>query len=148
MTGLSQPSMGAAGRCAAAFAVAGLLTACAAISDLTAPAGSRTWIIPVENTSAQPARLFVAEDESPMGDTVGTVEPATVAPGATEMVTFTVPAGQGWAIFVNPGPNLGPLILAMDVPEDARGALPLTITVGPDGSPGVMVPGEPGWFGN
>ena len=140
--------MGTVGRCAAAIASAGLLSACAAISDLTVPAGSRTWIIPVENMSAQPARLFVADDASPIGDTVGTAEPATVQPGATELVTFTVPPGQAWAIFVNPGPNLGPLILATDVPEDAQGALPLAITVGPDGSPTVQVPGEPGWFGN
>jgi hypothetical protein len=104
--------------------------------------------------SAQPARLFVAEDESPMGELVGTAEPATVAPGATEMVAFTVPAGQGrgpgeaWAVFVNPGPNLGPLILAMDVPAAASGELPLKIMVGPDGSPSVQVPSEPGWFGN
>ena len=47
----------------------------------------------------------------------------TVAPGETVDVTFTVPPGEGWAIFVNPGPQLGPLILAIDVPPDASGRL-------------------------
>ena len=55
--------------------------------------------------------------------------------------------GEGWAIFVNPGPQLGPLILAIDVPPDASGRLPLSIEVGPEG-PSVSVPNEPGWFGN
>ncbi len=135
---------------AAACAILALLSACTAISDLGMPAGSRQWIIPVENLSAQPVRLFVAEDELQMGESVGTAVPATVAPGSSERVTFTVPPGDGWAIFVNPGPDRGPLILSSDVPPDASGPLPLRISVGPEGHPSVAlsVPDPRGWFGN
>ena len=132
----------------AALAIIGVLTGCAGIFEPAMPAGSREWVISVENMSAEPARLFVAEDEAPMGQAVGTAVPNTVAPGATELVTFTVPPKQGWAIFVNPSPELGPLILARDVPLNARGALPLTITVDRNGTLMVSVPDEPGWFGN
>ena len=83
-----------------------------------------------------------------MGDSVGTAVPDQVTPGATEVVTFTVPPGEGWAVFVNPSASMGPLILASDVPRDAAGALPLEIVVSPDGAPTVSVPNEPGWFGN
>jgi hypothetical protein len=121
------------------------LTACA---TLLAP-GSRQWVIPVENQSNVPARLFVAQDESPMGDLVGTAEPNVVAPGATTDVVFTVPAGRSWAVFVNPGPMLGPLIGAGDVPADAAGELPLRIVIDENGSPGAqLMTDEPGWFGN
>jgi hypothetical protein len=112
--------------------------------------GSRQWIIVVQNDRDAPARLMVAEDELRIGDQVGTAKPATVAPRTTMEVTFTVPSGQGpWAIFVNPGPVLGPLILAGDVPIGAAGRLPLTILIGADGSQAVAVyPDDPsGWFG-
>jgi hypothetical protein len=131
-----------------AFAIIGLLTACSAMLEPALPAGSREWRISVENMSAAPARLIVAKDEAPIGDVVGTAVPSTVAPGTTELVVFTVPPGQDWAIFVNPSPQLGPLILARDVPPNVAGALPLTIMVQADGSPSVSAPGDPGWFGN
>jgi hypothetical protein len=135
-------------RHAPALAIVGVLTACSGILEPALPAGSREWRISVENLSAAPARLVVAEDEAPIGDIVGTAVPSTVAPGTTELVVFTVPPGQDWAIFVNPSPQLGPLILARDVPPNVAGALPLTIMVQGDGSPTVSVPDDPGWFGN
>ena len=139
-------------RLAGAAAMLCSLAACGVvpnpIADPLPEPGARRWIITVENSSAQPAALFVARDESPMGAAVGTAVPNTVLAGATRDVVFTVPPGQGWAIFVNPGPNLGPLILAQDVPLGASGDLPLTIGIGPDGSPSVSVPNQPGWFGN
>jgi len=118
---------------------------------MTGPApgpGAREWIVSVENQSAAEAHLFVAADTGSLGTLVGTAVPASVAAGATERVVFTVPAGSGWAIFVNPSPNIGPLITAQDVPNDAAGPLPLTITVQPGGAPVVSVPHVPGWFGN
>jgi hypothetical protein len=140
------------GRLGGAFALLCSLVACGLIpnpvADPLPEPGARRWIITVENMSAQPARLFVAEDESPMGRSVGTADPSTVPAGATQDVVFTVPPGQGWAIFVNPGPSLGPLILAQDVPPGVSGELPLTIGIGPDGSPYSSVPDLPGWFGN
>ena len=51
------------------------------------------------------------------GLVVGTTTPSVVLPGATVEVIFGVPPGTGWAIFVNPGPNMGPLILPNDLPE-------------------------------
>ena len=111
--------------------------------------GAREWIVTVENQSARDAHLFVAMDTSPMGELVGTAVPASIAAGATERVAFTVPDESGWAIFVNPSPTLGPLIIAQDVPMDASGVLPITIMVQSSGSAVVSVPaGLPGWFGN
>ena len=112
-----------------------------------APPGMRELIIRVDNTSGMPARLFVAEDESPMGRSVGTAVPNTIPPGINQDVVFTVPSGTGWAIFVNPSPVRGALITAIDVPPDFRGATPLIISVGANGEPGVQVPAAPGWFG-
>jgi hypothetical protein len=111
---------------------------------------ARVLSIPVQNTSGQVAELFVARDTQPMEFLVGTVEPSTVGPGSTEDVDFTVPAGEDWAIFVNPGPDRGPLILASDIPPDASGELPIEIIVDQFGSPGVQTFGDPqpGWFGN
>ena len=133
----------------AAVAIVAMLSGCAGISNLTMPAGSREWTIPVENLSAQPVRLLAAEDIPGIGQTVGTAVPATVAVGASESVTFTVPPGDDWAIFVNPGPDRGPLILARDVPSDASGPLPLHISVGANGEAGVaiLLPNPDGWFG-
>jgi hypothetical protein len=118
--------------------------------DPALPPGSREWIISVDNQSAQPARLMVAEDTAPVGDLVGTANPAQVPPGTKQDVVFKVPPGQTWAIFVNPSPQLGPLILARDVPANVQGRLPLSIFVGPNGDPSVGVDADagPGWFGN
>jgi hypothetical protein len=116
------------------------------------PPGMRQLVIPVENMSALPARLFVAEDGAPggglpVGRVVGTAVPDTVLPGVRQDVVFTVPSGDRWVIFVNPGAQRGGLIGAHDVPPDVRGATPLSISVGPNGDPSVTVPDGPGWFG-
>ena len=122
--------------------------ACDAVPQILHP-GSRVWIIPVQNTSPRPALVAVAEDRSPMGDLVGTAQPAAIPAGQTVDVTFTVPSDRAdWAVFVNPGPNLGALITAADVPPGVSGRLPLTILVDAQGNPGVTVPNEPGWSGN
>ena len=110
--------------------------------------GARRWIVTVENSSARDAHLFVALDRSPMGDLVGKASPASVAPGTTQDVVFDVPAGTGWAIFVNPSPTIGPLILAQDVPMDASGVLPISIHVQSSGTAVVSVPSAQGWFGH
>jgi hypothetical protein len=85
-----------------------------------------------------------------MGRSVGTADPSTVPAGATQVVVFTVPPGQGWAIFVNPSPVRGPLILAQDVPPNFGGRLPGTIRIAANGDP--IFSSErnlgPGWFGD
>ena len=91
--------------------------------------------------------LFVAKDGPAMGEAVGTADPATIPPGATRDVVFTVPPGDGWAIFVNPAPTTGALIGAHDVPPDRAGKLPLEISIDANGQPGVSAPAAPGWFG-
>ena len=110
---------------------------------------ARQWIITVDNQSAEPARLMVAADTMPVGDLVGRAEPSSVPPKTTQEVVFTVPAGEGWAIFVNPTNVRGPLILARDVPPNIIGKLPLSIFIGPDGEPsaGLEADAGPGWFG-
>lgn len=121
----------------------------AAPAELQMPAGTREWRISVENASAAPVLLFVAEDAQRMGSIVGTATPNTVPPRTTQEVIFRVPPGEGWAIFVNPTPEVGPLILERDVPKGVRGALPFTISVAADGMIGAVgVPNAPGWFGN
>lgn len=127
--------------------IAAPLVGCGALAPILEP-GSREWIVTVQNDSNRPAVLTVAEDRGTPGRVVGSVEPASVPPRTSMEVAIRVPPGEGWAVFVNPGPNLGPLILAQDVPPNAAGDLPLTIFVAEDGSPSVSVPGEPGWFGN
>jgi hypothetical protein len=112
-----------------------------------APPGSRHLFFPVENKSSVPASLFVAEYDSPMGRTVGTAVPTTVPPGLTQDVIFTVPSGESWAIFVNPGPDSTGLIGARDVPPSMSGALPFRISVGENGDPTVTVSGDPGSLG-
>ena len=110
--------------------------------------GLRRWVIPVENQSARPVTVVVAEEGRQKGRTVGTTSPGVVPPGATVDVVFGVPPGRNWAVFVNAGPNIGSLISATDVPPAAQGELPLKITVGLDGNPSVSAPNQPGWFGN
>lgn len=116
--------------------------------DVGMPPGARHWIIPVSNGGPAPAILLVAEDgpDGP-GAIVGNVTPDTVPAGKSVDVDFDVPPGRTWAIFVNPGPDVGPLITATDVPPGAEGRLPLTIQVSAEG-PSVTAPGAAGWFGN
>ena len=118
--------------------------------DLSMPAGSREWVISVLNDSNAPVLLFVAEDTMPVGELVGTARPSSVPPRTTQDVVFVVPPGEGWAIFVNPTAERGPLIIASDVPPDVSGDLPITIFVGPDGEPSAGLEADlgPGWFGN
>jgi hypothetical protein len=125
------------------------LTGCGMLPVDPLNPGARRWIIPVENRSNLPVFVSVAEDTSPVGEPRGTAQPNTIPPKATIDVVFTVPpGGLDWAIFVNPGPNRGPLITARDVPPGRAGRLPVKIFVGADGEPFVEAPGEPGWFGN
>jgi hypothetical protein len=93
------------------------------------PPGGRTWTIKVINRSPRPATLVVAIDGLGAGRVVGTANPGVVPPGTTVDVVFGVPPGDGWAIFVNPGPNMGPLLLPTDVP------LADLIEIGADGGP-------------
>jgi hypothetical protein len=112
------------------------------------PPGSRQLVVSVENESERRALLFVAQDEGTMGDLVGSAAPAMLAAGMTSNVVFTVPPGQGWAIFVNPTRGTGPLVTVQDVPGDASGHVPFTIRI-VDGLPMVAMPDmAPGWFGN
>ena len=119
---------------------------------VTGPApgpGAREWIVSVENQRNRDALLFVAEDTMPMGELVGTANPAYIPPGASQRVVVTVPEGTGWAIFVNPSPSMGPLITARDVPLDVSGVLPLTIQVQSSGMAFAKLQSTlPGWFGN
>ena len=132
---------------AAVSVTALVVVGCGTSLDLLRPPGTRQWIIPVANGSNRPAMLFVARDGPAMGEAVGTADPATIPAGATRDVVFTVPPGDGWAIFVNPTPTTGALIGARDVPPDRAGKLPLEISIDANGQPGVSAPAAPGWFG-
>jgi hypothetical protein len=100
----------------------------------SAPVGGRVLVIPVVNDSALPALLLVAEDRQPVGRAVGVASPPVVPPGATIEVRFHVPDSQTWAIFVNAGPDIGPLLLASDL-RRCIGRVPIQIGVGRDGGP-------------
>lgn len=111
--------------------------------------GPRNLVVRVENASPWPATLMVGELAPVRGGPVGTAFPDVVAPGATADVTFGVPAGRNWAIFVNPGPRQEPLVTATDVPPDAAGEMPFSLGVAEDGALVVMRELDvPGWFGH
>ncbi|MEX0709589.1 MAG: hypothetical protein WD116_00115 [Chloroflexota bacterium] len=83
--------------------------------------GGRLWTVTVVNRSSTPATLVVAQttENGSMGLVViGIVTPSVVPPGATIDVTFLLPpdGGEGWWIYVNPGPNDGGLLAWSDVP--------------------------------
>jgi hypothetical protein len=109
--------------------------------------GSRRLVIQVNNMTKAPIDLLVAEDGSPMGKVVGTAQPSTIPPMMGQDVAFTVPAGEEWAIFVDPGPGDDGLITARDVSPDATGAIPFTIWVDEGVEPLVVGPDGKRWFG-
>ena len=100
--------------------------------------GGRLWTVKVVNNSDRPATLVVAEEteEGHAGRLVGTVSPSVVPPGATVKVTFALPAKgpTGWSIFVNPGPDTGPLLVWTEVPLAGE------IRIGAHGSVGWLSP--------
>jgi hypothetical protein len=110
--------------------------------DLSEVLVGREWIIVVENESDEPARLVVANDEVPIGEVVGWANPPVVAPRSTMEVTFSVPTGERWAIFVNPGPETGALLTAGDLPAGGSGRLPITIVIDSDGNPSTRRPAQ------
>lgn len=88
------------------------------VEDNPGVPGGRLWTVTVVNKSPRPATLVVAEETEAglAGRMVGTVTPSVVPAGATRDVTFALPPGEGWAIFVNPGPNTGALLIWAEVP--------------------------------
>jgi hypothetical protein len=84
------------------------------------PPNARTWKVTVDNTSSEPATLFVAEEDG--GGTlrlVGSASPNVVPAGTSVKVTFLLPAkggpDDGW-IYVNPRPGEGgSLVSAADI---------------------------------
>jgi hypothetical protein len=70
------------------------------------------------------------------GRPVGTVTPAIVPARATTDVSFALPAegSSGWAIFANPGPDIGPMFMGSDVPLAGE------IRIGADGNMGWLSP--------
>jgi hypothetical protein len=101
------------------------------------PPSARSWTVTVVNGSAQPATLFLAQEDSDgMTQLVGAVTPNVVPPGVTVEVTFVLPAegANAWAIFINPHPGGGPLLLSRQVPLAGE------IRIGANGSPGWLSP--------
>jgi Kelch motif protein len=88
-------------------------------ADGPVPPNARTWKVTVDNKSSKPTTLFVADEteRGTLGRLVGSVTPNVVPPGSTVEVTFTLPAKgvEGWAIFVNPGPDDGSLVGAAEI---------------------------------
>ena len=119
--------------------------ACPMPGPASMPPGSRQLVVSVANASERRALLFVAEDEDTLGELVGTAAPAMVPAGMTSDVVFTVPPGEGWAIFVNPTITTGPMATAHDIPADASGRMPFKIRI-VEGERLIEGP-PPGWFG-
>jgi galactose oxidase-like protein len=109
--------------------------------------GQRRFVVAVNNGSGRPATLVVGNDGMFNGHPTGTVDPSILPPGITEDVILGIPPSDGWAIYVNPGPDWGPSITWRDVPPDAAGRMPFTIVIADDGS-GAADANPPGWFGN
>lgn len=128
-----------------AFALAG----CESEGLAGPPAEWRSLVVTVGNASPWPATLMVGETGPIMGRPVGIAVPDVVPPGDTTDVTFGVPSGRNWAIFVNPGPGQEPLVTATDVPLDAVGEMPFSLGIAEDGGLGVSRQLHvPGWFGD
>jgi hypothetical protein len=109
--------------------------------------GSRRLVITVWNLSGQPAIVEVAQDGPTKGEIVGRVNPNPVPPGPTD-VSFDLPPGGGWAVWVNPGPDRGPLFSSSDIPASASGKAPFTIQIEANGEASSSFSGPaPGWFG-
>jgi hypothetical protein len=80
------------------------------------PPCGRGWVIAVENQSHGSVALSVAENgPMGMGAIIGTADPSTVPANSSQDVTFCLSSGDGWAIFVDPGPDTAPL---MTVPSN------------------------------
>ena len=125
------------------------LAACEAASLIEGiPDGGRRWVVTVQNDSARPAAVVVAEDDGGAGNVVGMANPAAVPPGQTIDVVLGIPSGRSWAIFLNPGPQRGPIVTPGDAPADAVGKMPFTLHVDRNGEVSATVPDLPGWFGN
>ena len=107
--------------------------------------GGRSLIITVDNQSAQPAVLSVADGAARQPrPAVGRAVPDAVPPMSAVNVTFDVPPGS-WMIWA----NQGAIVAVGDVPPDAVGKTPITIHVESDGDVSASVLGDPpGWFGN
>lgn len=95
---------------------------------------SRQLMIPVVNESNVPAQIIVAEDVPPPGKVVGIAQPNVVPPQTRLDVSFLVPDTNNWAIFVNPGPDMGPLLLASDL-RGCFGRVGIEIGIGSRGDP-------------
>ena len=111
------------------------------------PPGSRRLVIHVNNMTKAPIDLLVGEDGAPMGKVVGTAQPSTIPAMTGQDVTFTVPAGEDWAIFIDPDPSDDGLISARDVSPTATGAIPFTIWVDEGVEPLVVGPDGKRWSG-
>jgi hypothetical protein len=111
-------------------------------------AGWRHLVVSVENQSARPAVLRVAEDLGSPGQARGTATPSVVPPNTTLDVIFRVPDRRQWSIFVNAGANAGAIVTHADVPTDANGLMPFTLFISANGQPGASMPETPGWFGD
>ncbi len=112
--------------------------------------GQRQWAVTVDNKSDRPATIYVGEDVNfgdPNWRSVGTVSPSVVAPRTKARVVITPPALGHWAVFVNPGPGRGPMLISQDAPPDFSGELPGIISIDGNGEPGFSAPGDmpPGW---
>jgi predicted small secreted protein len=113
-----------------------LATGCETVSEFGPPvagAGQRALIIPVENHSAQPAELVVAEAPTfGIGRSVGAAHPAAVPSGARVEVTFIVPNAPGWGIYGDPGGDRLLLLIASEL-ERCTGQVPILIEIDRDG---------------
>ena len=114
----------------------------------TASPGQRVFVVAVDNRSGLPATLVVGDDGMFDGDPTGTVDPSVLPLGITEDVVLGVPLSEGWAIYVNPGPDKGASITWRDVPPDFSGRMPFSIVVYRDGWGSADAREAPGWFGN
>ena len=93
------------------------------------PVGERQLVIEISNHDDQPATVLVGEDrEFPDNVPVGNAVPNTLPAYSTVRVLFTVPATDDWAIFLNPGPEQGPVISAFEL-GDCVGFVPIKISV-------------------
>jgi len=108
------------------------LTAACALAEPPPPAGTRVVQAQVESEWPQPITPVV---KTPAGAMQGAVQPATLQPRSTTMMSFYVPITGEWSVTFNPGVEFPGRDLDASSNRSSKGGctIPL-IVIGDDGS--------------
>ena len=114
-------------------ALAVLVAACALVEP-PPPNGTRLVQAEVKSEWPQPITPVV---KTPAGVMSGAVQPATLLPRSTTMVSFYVPITGEWSVAFNPGVEIGGIDLDQNYNRTSKGGCTIpSIQIGDDGGYG------------